>query len=312
MIIAGSKKFIAAAFASEEELELVVQANAEYIFGPDSLYLPKSLIHTSDGKGTIPDGFVIDLASRSWYIIEAELAVHSVWNHIAPQIAKQVIAAAQPASRRMLIELVVNRVKDNAGYRDRFEELGIKEIDIRRVLSEILEGKPVIGIPIDQVSADLREWAQTLKTEVKLWVIRKLVEFGNPENVIYEIPEEYQPVLDTSPASEDTPSGLKYYDVTIANLLTAGLLHEGDKLFMVYGPRSGEKKKYEATVLQNGSVEVLGKTFSAPSYAALLCMQDAGSSRDTVNGWVTWKVADGRTLADLRNALLNKPAQDEK
>jgi hypothetical protein len=35
MIIAGSKKFIAAAFASEEELELIVQANAEYIFGPD-------------------------------------------------------------------------------------------------------------------------------------------------------------------------------------------------------------------------------------------------------------------------------------
>ena len=36
MIIAGSKKFIAATFASEEELELIVQANSEYIFGPDS------------------------------------------------------------------------------------------------------------------------------------------------------------------------------------------------------------------------------------------------------------------------------------
>lgn len=55
-----------------------------------------------------------------------------------------------------------------------------------------------MGIPIDQVGGDLREWAHTLKTEVKLWVIRKLVEFGNPENVIYEIPEEYRPVLDTS------------------------------------------------------------------------------------------------------------------
>src|ERR1017187_2732293 len=182
MIIAGSKKFIAAAFASEAELELVVQANAEYIFGPDSIYLPKSLIHTSDRMGTIPDGFVVDLGSRSWFIIEAELAAHSVWNHIAPQIAKQVIAASQPASRRMLIELVINRVKENADLRERFDELSIKEIDIRRVLSEIFEGKPIIGIPIDQVGADLREWAQTLKSEVKLWVIRKLVEFGSPEN----------------------------------------------------------------------------------------------------------------------------------
>ena len=39
MIIAGSKKFIAAAFASEEELELIVQASAEYIFGPSGFPL---------------------------------------------------------------------------------------------------------------------------------------------------------------------------------------------------------------------------------------------------------------------------------
>lgn len=64
MIIAGTKKFISVAFSSEQELEEIVQANAEYIFGPDSLYLPKSLIGTSDGFGTIPDGFVVDLASE--------------------------------------------------------------------------------------------------------------------------------------------------------------------------------------------------------------------------------------------------------
>ena len=294
MITAGSKKFIAATFASEEELELIVQANSEYIFGPDSLYLPKSLIRTSDGFGTIPDGFVVDLASRSWFIVEAELAVHSVWNHIAPQIAKQIIAASQPASRRMLTELVINRVKENAAFKERFEELGISEIDIRRVLSEIFEGKPIIGIPVDHVGVDLHEWAQTLKTEVKLWVIRKLVEFGNPDNVIYEIPEEYRPVLDTSPESGVTASGYKYYDVTIADLLAATLLKQGETLFMTYGPRGGERRRYEATVLADGSIEVLGKSFSAPSYAALLCLQDAGSSRNTVNGWISWKTAEGK------------------
>jgi hypothetical protein len=312
MIIAGSKKFIAAPFASEEELELIVQANAEYIFGPDSLYLPKSLIRTSDGFGTIPDGFVVDLASRSWFIVEAELAVHSVWNHIAPQIAKQIIAASQPASRRMLTELVINRVKESAAFKERFEELGISEIDIRRVLSEIFEGKPIIGIPIDHVGVDLREWAQTLKTEVKLWVIRKLVEFGNPDNVIYEIPEEYRPALDTSPESEITASGYKYYDITIADLLAAALLKPGESLFMTYGPRGGERRRYEATVLPDGSIEVLGKSFSAPSYAALLCLQDAGSSRNTVNGWISWKTAEGKTLADLRDTLLKTPTPDEK
>ncbi len=139
MLIFGEKKFIAATFSSESELERVVQENAEYIFGPDAFYLPKSLLRTLDGSGTIPDGFVVDLASRSWYIIEAELASHSVWNHIAPQIAKQIIAASQAASRRMLTEMVINRVKDSAAFRAHFEDFGISDIDIRQVLSEIFE-----------------------------------------------------------------------------------------------------------------------------------------------------------------------------
>ena len=308
MIVAGSKKYISAPFSSEQELERVVQDNAEYIFGPDSIYLPKSLIRTSEGSGTIPDGFVVDLATRSWFIVEAELAVHSVWNHIAPQVAKQIIAASQAASRRMLTEMVINRVKESGAFRDRFEELGVSEIDIRRVVSEIFEKPPVVGIPIDSVGVDLREWALTLKVEVKLWIVRKLVEFGNADNVIYEIPEEYRPVLDTSPDTESSPSGLKYYDITIADLLNADLLHAGETLSMVYKPRGGERKQYEAKVTADGAIEVLGKSFTAPSYAALLGVQDAGSQRNTVNGWIVWKTASGETLSDLRDRLLASDA----
>ena len=304
MLIAGSKKYISAAFSSEQELERVVQENAEYIFGPDSIYLPKHLIRTSEGFGTIPDGFVVDLASRSWFIVEAELAAHSVWNHIAPQVAKQIIAASQASSRQMLTEVVINRIKESTSFRDRFEELGVGEIDIRRVISEIFEKPPVVGIPIDAVGSDLRDWAMTLKVEVKLWVVRKLVEFGHSENVIYEIPEEYRPVLDTSPDAETSPSGLKYYDVTISDLLAAGLLQVGQRLAMAYKPRGGERRQYDATVTAEGAMEVLGKSFTAPSYAALLGVQDAGSDRNTVNGWIVWKTAAGETLADLRDRLL--------
>jgi Restriction Enzyme Adenine Methylase Associated len=307
MIIAGTKKFISAAFASEQELELIVQTNAEYIFGPESIYLPKSLIRTLDGSGTIPDGFVIDLAEGRWFIVEAELAIHSVWSHIAPQVAKQIIAASQPASRKRLTEMVISRVKENATFKERFNELGIPEIDIRRVISNIFEGEPIIAIPIDHVSLDLKAWAQTLKAKVKLWEIRKLVEFGNAANVIHEIPDEYRPTLDTSVGKNPTASGYNYYDVTIADLLAAHLLSPGERLFMVYGPRGTDKRNYEATILPDGSMEVLGKSFSAPSYAALTCIQDAGGARDTVNGWTSWKTSSGKTLADLRETLLNSP-----
>jgi hypothetical protein len=207
------------------------------------------------------------------------------------------IAASQPATRQMLIELVINRVKENHQLRQRFEEQKIGQIDIRRVLSEIFEQRPMVGIPIDKVGEDLIQWAQTLKSEVKLWLVRKLVEFGNPQNVMYEVPEEYEPVLDTSPDSQKPESGNRVYGISVADLIHANLLNSGQKLFMNYKPQGTlSPKLFEATILDDGSLEVLGTKFSAPSYAALECLKNAGSDRETVNGWRAWKDLNGSTL----------------
>lgn len=142
-----------------------------------------------------------------------------------------------------------------------------------------------------------------------MWVVRKLVEFGNPNNVIYEIPEEYRPVLDTSPDSDDPAQGNKYYDVSVADLVGSNLLTPSQSLSMYYGPRGGERKQYHAIVSENGSLETLGRRFSAPSYAALACIQSAGSDRQTANGWIRWKDQAGHTLADLRKQYLQQRKQ---
>jgi len=118
MIILGSDQYIAASFENEAELERVVVENAEYIFGPDSILLPKSMIRSADGFGTVPDGFAVDLAAKRWFIVEAELGIHSVWSHIAPQVTKQIVAASQPSSRKLLIELVIERIRDDSALRD--------------------------------------------------------------------------------------------------------------------------------------------------------------------------------------------------
>lgn len=73
MIILGEQRFIETSFDNEEEIERVVLENAEYIFGADSYLLPKSLIKSAEGAGTIPDGYAIDFGSRRWFIVEAEL-----------------------------------------------------------------------------------------------------------------------------------------------------------------------------------------------------------------------------------------------
>jgi hypothetical protein len=305
MLILQNRKFIQASFSSEAELEGVVIDNAEAIFGPSSIYFSKMLFRTGDGAGTIPDGFVIDPSTRQWFVVEAELAKHGVWTHIAPQVAKQIIAASQPISKQLLTELAVEKLREDDSLREKFTELGIADIDIRGVLAEILDKKPIIGMPIDDVSRDLREWATTLKNEVKLWIVKKYIEFGNPENVLYEIPEEYRPVLDTQDETT-TPATLARYDVQISDLIEAGYLEVGERLAMTYGPKNGEKKTYTALIQEDGSLEILGNKFDSPSYAALYGIQEAGSDRKTVNGWTSWKTNTGSTIADLREKYLEE------
>lgn len=306
MIILNEKKFIEAEFDNEQEIEDVVIENAEYFFGSSSIFIPKKLIRTIDGFGTVPDGFSIDLATRSWFVVEVELVRHNVYSHIVPQLTKQIIAVATSESRQILEDIVIQIFNESDDVKEKFREENIKEIDIRRVLGEILSKPPIIGIPIDRISQDLKEWAATLRNDVRLWLVRKFIEFGAPENVAYEIPEEYRPVLDTTEEKSKPKSGIAYYDVSLADLLDAGFLSVGDELVMTYKPRGGNRKKYKAVITEDGSMEVLGKKFKSPSYAALLAIQDAGSDRKTVNGWTSWRNSEEKLLADLRTEYLKR------
>ncbi len=304
MLIINNTQFIEAEFDSEEELEDVVIENYEQIFGPNSIFLPKKLIKTSDGSGTIPDGFAIDLESRIWYLMEAELAKHSVWSHIAPQVSKQVIAAAQPESRKQIIELAIEQFEAEENTQEKFRDLSIKDIHVRAVLNEILEKDPIIAIPIDKISEDLKQWTDTLKFQVKLWLINKFVQFGNESNVGYQFPDEYRPNFDTS---DDTKGNgdrkIAYYDISILDLIQSGKLMINEKLTMIYKPKNGQKKTYHATIREDGQLEMLGQVFRAPSYAALAGIQDAGSNRKTVNGWNVWKYK-GKTLKKIREEYM--------
>lgn len=306
MLISDNKKFVKTPFSSELELEQVVIDNFEYLFGPSSIYLPKAIIRTADGAGTIPDGFAVDLSSRTWYVVEAELLHHSVWSHIAPQISKQIIASLQSLTKQKVEDLAIEQYQANRTTREKFEEQHIKKIDIRKELREILNKEPIVGIPIDALSADLVEWARTLKYKVKLWTISKYINMENPTEIVYEFPEEFKPVLDTEEEQSEmeTTQGLNRYDITISDLIEEGLLKVSDVLTMYYKPRNGIRKMYEAVILEDGSLKVLEQTYSSPSYAALAGIQDAGSDRKTVNGWTSWKNSQGHTLAELRDTLI--------
>jgi hypothetical protein len=310
MIILDDKKLIEAKFLNEQEVEDLVVANSEHFFGPSSILISKKKIKTNDGFGTVPDGFAIDLAAKVWYIVEAELSHHNVWTHIAPQVTKQLLAAGRPETRQLLTEILVQIVTEEPMTKEKFDDEGIKEINIRKVLGEILEKAPIIGMPIDAVTNDLRDWAATLKNDVKLWIVRKFVQFGNPRNIAYQIPEEYRPVFDTTDRESQPQSGIKSYDVSMADLIEEGFLAAGSELTMNYKPRGGKQQTFTAKLEPDGSLAVLDENFPSPSYAAIYCIQKAGSDRNTENGWLRWKTKEGKLLADLRSDYLRKKEKD--
>lgn len=86
---------------------------------------------------------------------------------------------------------------------------------------------------------------------------------------------------------------------SLSDLIQAGLLHKGDKLFMKW-----RQMKFEGTISPNGEIEVQGKSFPIASNAAIFALQAAGSGRTTANGWIEWKTASGASLADLRKQWL--------
>lgn len=198
---------------------------------------------------------------------------------------------------------MINKVRDDESLQDKFVDQQIDPIDYRQVLNEILNTNPIIGMPIDRIKSDLREWAETLKVDVRLWLIQKYTQFDDPQHIAYEIPDEFKPAAISSEHAEESTQVTRY-NISICDLVEADYLACGQILLMPYKPRKGEQRQYEAVVLETGELEVMGRRFSAPSYAALFGIQDAGSSRSTVNGWTAWRTESGKTLAELRDELL--------
>lgn len=149
----------------------------------------------------------------------------------------------------------------------------------------------------------MRLWAEQQRAEVRLWEIRKLVDFDNPTQVAYEIPDEFTPSVDTASQAENK-TRYAVYEATLADLIGAGLMNAGQELVMRYKPRGGEQRTYNVILCDDGSIDFMGQTYASPSYAALRGINDAGSDRKTVNGWTSWLVADGRTLADIGSQFL--------
>jgi len=200
-IILGSRVLTSTEYKDEKELEKVVESRPEVILNEDVIYLPKKFIQTLGGAGTEPEAIAMDLSTERWYIIEVELAVHGVWNHIAPQVSKQAAAANNSRTKRELGRIFLAEVETKERWKKKLVDKGIPETRMQEAIERILGKDPVIVIPIDHKPTDLDEWAKTQRYEVVPIVIEKYVEVGNNE-VAYQVHSD-QLVASPEPPSEE-------------------------------------------------------------------------------------------------------------
>jgi len=148
------------AFNDVAEIEKIVLDNYKKIFGDYALLLPKTKITTLGGTGTIPDGIVVDFEDEEWSVIEVELAGHGTWQHIAPQISKQLTATITNSAKAKIVDLCLSMIGSNSAFQDSLDDLGIHPIDIHRKLNTILAKKPVVALPIDDIPTDLDQYGR--------------------------------------------------------------------------------------------------------------------------------------------------------
>ena len=170
-------------FKTEEEVEKVVVDNFKLLFGDYSILLPKSMIRISGGKGTVPDGIIVDFKGNRWLILEVERGDHETWGHIAPQISKQLVAVMNRETKNKIAELCIAEIGKQKEFSKLLEsDLKIQQIHVHGFVQKILEKDP-----IDYSPNDLEEWVSMQKVDVQIQRIEKYMN-GKGE-VLYDFPD---------------------------------------------------------------------------------------------------------------------------
>jgi hypothetical protein len=149
----------------EREFHPLIKNNAKEIFGKDTIYFDvKTLIKTASGIGTIPDAYVLRLSQPyEWYVIENELATHSIYGHVINQLTKFINGIDNKDTRNQILQMLYEIINKENTLR---ETISAKtgHVDIHYFLSKLfLEKDPRIVVIIDRVTLDLEEACQALR-----------------------------------------------------------------------------------------------------------------------------------------------------
>lgn len=141
-------------YKREEELEKLAIEHTAELFGKNTHFFNvKRKIVSKSGIGSTPDGYLVDLASDKFFIIEVELSSHDIVRHVMNQLSRFKLAMDNSEARNDLAKFLVsttNKAKNDGKISDMY------------YLSQIIERGVGIFIIVDSISEQLSEVVEHL------------------------------------------------------------------------------------------------------------------------------------------------------
>jgi len=145
-------------FSKEEELEDLVETNSKKIFGEDSFYFNvKTKLKSPAGIISIPDGYAIILTKPyRWFVVEAELSTHPLYEHVVPQLTKFINGLKNSETRKSLVKSLHDVITT-----DPVQEAWIKQRlgsgEVYKFLNDVIDDPPELVVMIDEKTDELAE-----------------------------------------------------------------------------------------------------------------------------------------------------------
>lgn len=100
ILLKDNVRYLLHDYSDEKELEDMVVEHCPNIFGQNSLYFDSQTMKTETGIEAKNDGLILAIDKNKWYILEVELAKHSLHKHIIPQITEFSMAYEEESTKR--------------------------------------------------------------------------------------------------------------------------------------------------------------------------------------------------------------------
>lgn len=207
----NGKRFTEKEFNKERDFELLAFEHSSALFGQGSLLIDaKKKIDNHSLGATIPDAFLFDLKDPNnpeFYLIEVELAKHSFYNHIFPQITKFFAFFKNPESQSELIEKLYTIItSDETLMADLKQRIGNREIF--KFIKDAVENSQNILLILDNEKKELPEiintYTDTWGKMVKLTLLRAYV---NETDTILTLTPEFENIDTIDIAEPDQEEG---------------------------------------------------------------------------------------------------------